>query len=555
MEKKLRYIKLVLGLAVLIFFMIIVFLCYTLNAKSGITGKLYYSFSYTFLFLFVIYYAFTLFRIAEHKTKILTLIVFFLCVVLLFCEHTSWVSNGVTFPRYCHYFYYFSILFVPYFFFIMCNEIFTYKDKSRIVLYVILGIITLIFFLLVITNDLHQLIFKFKLDNEKSIENCTKRPLYFVLVTYALSLCLSTIIIFIVKTFRRNSIVQLLQPTFALLLFVFYSYFYINDYSFIKDTFFLNDAPLVFNLLFIILFEVLMHNGLIQNNGQYLQNFNECMLPLKIVSNDDSSIYTSFLFDDEAYRSKRDDNKIYVEKVTSNGRIIIEEDISKIISLNTKLNKNIEQLRKGNEILLKRKAIDEEQARIKVRTELFNEIEKAIYQKSNEIDFLVSLLPDTMDDTNRLYVMNILGKIRLRIGYLKQKCLLILQTKTNETISNSEFKMILNVICSDVKNTGFDYFEHAVKGQNDVLVDFALAINTLMEYVGEQFAGKRCSVLLTVDISMLRSTVRVEMVKDSIKLNDLPAETLMFGYRVTCKKDNNEYLLIMKEENNNARNL
>lgn len=555
MEKKLKVIKLWSCIAVTLLFTIIVFLCFTLDAKSEIKGSIYYMLSYPFLFLFVIYYAFTLFRIAEHNSKVLSFVIFFLCVTLLFSEYITWISNGVTIPRYGHYFYYLPLLFIPYFFFIMCNEIFVYKRKSRIILYLFLGCISFIFFLLVITNDLHEWVFLFPDGQEKTIDNAIERPLYFFIVFYALFLLFITNMIFIIKTIKRNNFIQLLQPTFVLFLIIGYSFLYVREVPFVINTMFISDAPLVYNLLFILLFEVLMHNGLIQNNGQYLRNFNDCMLPLKIENDSHSFTYMSSLFDEESYQNKNDENKIFIENLITNGRVIIEEDISKINRLSQKLNKNIEKLIQGNEILLKRKDIDEEQARIKTRNELFNEIEKAIYRKSNEIDFLVSLLPDTIDDTNRIYVMDILGKIRLRIGYLKQKCLLILQAKTNKTIASNEFEIIFNVICSDIKNVGFDYFGHVIKGHHEVPVDFALAFNELMEYVGEQFAGKKCSVLVTIDMDKIRCTIRVEVGKKIYKLQDFPSEIIAFGYFVTLKKNKNEYLMILKEGNNNARNL
>ena len=277
-------------------------------------------------------------------------------------------------------------------------------------------------------------------------------------------------------------------------------------------------------------------------------------MPLKIVDNNGEDLFVNEGFSQDNYINKTSDDLIYIDKNILGGKVIVQEDISKIKSLNAKLNKQIADLRKGNDILRNRKDIQEEQSRLKVRSELYNEIDTVISKKSKEIDMLVSLLPDEINISNKKFTIKVLGKIRLRIGYLKQKCLLILQTKSGSFISNNEFRIMLNVICSDVKNAGFDTFATVVKGNDQVPVDYALAFNELVEYIGENLGFKHCVALVTCNLDKLRCIIKVESENKKLSNSNFPFDVSQYGYEVKKEYSDNEYTFTMKGVGNNARN-
>ena len=90
-------------------------------------------------------------------------------------------------------------------------------------------------------------------------------------------------------------------------------------------------------------------------------------------------------------------------------------------------------------------------------------------------------------------------------------------------IQNDEFRLITKVICTDIKNVGFDSIFSVIKGKKEVPIEFALAFNELMEYVGENFGFKHCVAFVTCNVDDLRCNVKVECYDKNLKLPILPS--------------------------------
>lgn len=553
-KNKTLILKIIICLIVAIGFIFVSSLCFKYKSDSGLSGNYYYLISYASLFIFAIWYALTLYRLYDGKIKFLTLIIFCLGIFWLLDNLMMWLSESVTFSRYCWYLYYLPIIFIPYFFFILCSENFIFRKRiSKIFIYIILGLFSAFSLFVILTNDLHQQVYSF--EKLSDYRNYVHQPMFYVIVGYSLMVLTASIIIFIFSTTRRNSFTQLFFPFIIFLGLLGYSFLYIFGYDFIKNNMFLSDIALVYNLLFVILFELLLNSGLIQNNGQYISRFNECSLPLKIVDTEGEDLFVNDGFSQNNYLNKTTEDLVYIEKEIAGGKVIVQEDLSKIKNLNAKLNKQISSLIKGNEILRNRKDVQEEKSRLNVRNELYNEIETVISKKSKEIDMLVSLLPDEINNSNKKFAIKVLGKIRLRIGYLKQKCLLILQTKSGDYIQNNEFRIMLNVICSDVKNAGFDSFVTVIKGNSQVPIQYALAFNELIEYIGENFGFKRCVSFVTCNVDKLRCIVKVESENKKLSYSKLPIEVSQYGYQISTEYNDNEYTFTMKGVGKHGTNL
>lgn len=548
MKKGLRAL-IILFISIILMFCFFVVANFLLNtdSSSSIYGNLYTYLSYSLTFLFVVWYGYSLYRIDSKNIKIITLVIYIIAFLWLLIRNMVWISDSLTFSRYCYYINFIPIVLIPYFFLVLCCENFIYKRTlTKIFIYSILGLISLSFCVFVVSNDYHQLFVSFESSKEFYAGNYSKQPMLFVLLAYALMLLLSTVLLFIFSTTKRNNFTQLFFPFLLYVIITAYSYLLASDNIFVKTNEFLNDYPLVFNILFASLFELMLSNGLIQNNGQYIKNFKKCKLPLKIVDNENNDYYVNEAFNNEAYLKKDNPDLVFFENQISAGKVIIEEDISKIKNLYYRLNNQIKKLVEGNEILLKRKDIQEEVSRNKTRANLYNEIESAISNKSKEIDLLVSLLPDEINMSNKKFTMKVLGKIRMRIGYLKQKCLLILQTKSTDIIANNDFRITLNVICSDIKNSGFESFVCAVKGKSSVPINYLLALNELMEYIGENFGYKRCIAFITCNVDNLRCIIKIESENRKLSKVDIPIDLLQYGYEVSKEYSEYEYTYVMK---------
>ena len=195
-KNKSLVLKILICLIVAIGFIFVSYLAYSLESESGLTGNSYYLISYVSIFLFAIWYALTLYRLYDGKIKFLTFIIFCLGIFWLLDNLLMWMSESVTFSRYCWYLYYVPIIFIPYFFFILCAENFIFKKRiTKIFVYTILGLLSILGLVVVMSNDTHQLVYSF--ESYSSYKNYVEQPMFYIIAGYSLMVLTSSFIIFI----------------------------------------------------------------------------------------------------------------------------------------------------------------------------------------------------------------------------------------------------------------------------------------------------------------------------------------------------------------------
>ncbi|MCI5745097.1 MAG: hypothetical protein MR270_02305 [Erysipelotrichaceae bacterium] len=544
MKNKYVAAKIIFFCVITVLFLPILLLCLFLKYKGSVQGNIEDIFFYFFIFAFVVFYAFTLFRIDSIQQRRIFNFIFCLNIFFILDDGIQSLTSSITLARYCEYLHYLPLIYVSCMFNIFFVITFFNNSIKRNIYIISIFIISFVLFCLVMTNDFHQLFLKY--DDNKAIYGLGL--VYYIVYFYIVILYLFNSITFFIKTKKLSNFFRLVVSFVPFLLFSLYLYLCINQNELLNKIVLLNKMSLAHNVLFILIFEVFVYGGLLQNNGKYSTLFEACALPLKIVDNNGKVMYQSALFSDYDYYSEQNNDKVFITNDIVGGKVIIEENIRKINSLNNKLNKNIEQLKNANSILIKSRDIIEEGTRLNVQKALYDTMEEALSKKSKEIELLLSLIPNSSNEANKDEIIYLLRQIKLRIGYLKQKCILLLQGKESKIVKFNQFYMIIGVMCSDIKTIGFDSFAYVITGKDDVFIEFVLAINEIMEYIGENFSNHNCVVFVSINSILKRCKINIDGVNKSYNISNI-RQLPTYGYLLKVSHDGKSITIILKEKN------
>ena len=94
-----------------------------------------------------------------------------------------------------------------------------------------------------------------------------------------------------------------------------------------------------------------------------------------------------------------------------------------------------------------------------------------------------------------------------------------------------------------------------IKGNSQVPIQYALAFNELIEYIGENFGFKRCVSFVTCNVDKLRCIVKVESENKKLSYSKLPIEVSQYGYQISTEYNDNEYTFTMKGVGKHGTNL
>lgn len=344
--------------------------------------------------------------------------------------------------RYSWYLYYIPILLIPLFLF---NISISISPKSNRVLstlwYVFLGI-TSILIILVLTNDLHQQIFRFNPNFENWNGDYNHGWLFYVLYAFQFSLLVTSIVILIIKCrisiSKRNVWVFLIPIIFGITMYILLltgTMPKIGGSAIIEFP-----EAHVFTIALIL--ECCIQLGLIPTNSAYKEIFNNLPINIQITNESGESIYLSesakelnkeqFLLEDGARTSEH----IILHKMKIPGGYgFFQSDVSELDFLNEQLEEVNEGLEEESQIIQLQNENKEKETKIKQRTLLYDIIAKNTEKQSKKIFDLAEEAKKSNDlllkDKNRNHI-TLLG------SYIKRYANLTILSQENEYIEVGE---------------------------------------------------------------------------------------------------------------------
>ena len=456
----------------------------------------------------------------DKKTKI--------CFIILFCLFVFWLGIKIfdkvsTFNDnndYTWYLLYIPLLFIPAMWFITNNQIYIKNKTYKKVVAIISLAISLVLFLLVLTNDFHQLVFIFPEGSNGSHPSDYKYNFgYFIIYAFIFLEILTTIVLFYTFSSKKTTIKQKILPSVVILLVLVYSILYVAIDISVP---YLSDMTLVYTILGTMLVYVSMRCGLIKNSGAYFEFFETCNVPLAIVNEKQDIEYQNIQYQ----KQKVNDNILLQKQKLNSGTLLFLDDVGKLKTLQKELKTEIEKLEYTNKILENKKDILQKEKQIKQHSLILEKVEKQIRNKKNVLEQLLNELPNEINGENKNQTKETLNEIKIVVGYLKRKTSLILLAEQKNEISKDELKLLFNESFNDLKwlniNAGIGLDEKPIP---------TMTANKFYDIYNElltKIKKENLDIWLTIK---KRDIWEFEIIFDGVKL-DIPALNLPKEYHI-----------------------
>ena len=356
------------------------------------------------------------------------------------------ITKEYTYGIYTFYFwylYYIPLLLIPSIYYNCSNYILNNKNKNFRISIIVVSVIL---FLAVITNNIHNFVFRTTNDPDDYTHNIG----YFIIVIWILGLIIIAIknLIRLNKEKKHKNIIAI---STVILLGTLYTYFYVKNVPIVRHT----NMSVIIGTLFCIGMELLFDFKLIPNNYKYKKIFKNSHLPLEIISNDgrlrlktnynieiENNIITDIKEEncENIYKTK---NKIQNVKKIYGGYAVEEKNLSEIHKLEKKLKATNQQLLRQEKILQKQKKIKSEIYETKVKNEIVELLDDTIEQKKE-------LITKKLNEMNTVDFKK-MQEIKILINYCKRMSSLVISNYNKEIYNNERLKIILNELLEETK--------------------------------------------------------------------------------------------------------
>ena len=445
-----------------------------------------------------------IYRVQYNKQNYIIFSMMALCLIWIVFRFMKWLIHIDNLQLYLDYAYYLPMNAIPALFLVLVIETFYPKFKGKDALYIILIAVVSIFVIFAFTNDFHNLIYK----NIKYVPVAPGSDIYNITYNYGYvhyfsmgyigATSLVAFVLLIIGTSKQISAKQIIFPLLVLALGAVYAVFYALNLDVIRNTTILRDFALMIVIFVHAMIEAMLDSGIVQNDGRYITNFRKSSLPMCIYNEKDVAIYRSTKFSESSYK-ENNPNKKYVRKDIGKYYVVVEDDLTELLELKKKLTTEAKELEETNALLSNMIDIYSRQSSLTYRLQITNEIEQSIGKAKEELLSILNTLPDEITTKNNKECKQKLGTIAFLLGYMKQRCMLLLNAKEQKNITSDAFSLLLNVISHDIKSIGFENVGYSILSKEDVSYPFALAINNFIYDISRTYPFKNATMFLIID--------------------------------------------------------
>ena len=392
-----------------------------------------------FAILFTMWTIRLYYKLYDKKTRRYILFIGILIVFWMLIRIIRGVTIDINIKRICWYLYYLPLIFIPTLFYVCSNSLLSKMNKTRKIFIYLISSILLI---LVLTNDFHELVFKF--NNGIYFHNDYNHYIgYYLIFIWIFYLFGGGMIKLAINRLKIKKDLKVFLPLIVLLLGLIYTYLYILDVPYIRET----NMSIVNSVLICLGIELAFYLDLIPNNKKYIQKFFNSNLDMAIISLDGKTKYTTcsfkvipnFILDDiknnkvkQIYQKK---NIVYDIKENKDSYVILRKDLTNIFKLKEEMLKQQKELLKQQESMKLEEKTKRELYEIKIRKDTINRVEKKLEEKRLEAKKILM-----KDDIKR----EDLEKVKRIIIYSKKKSMLIISEMNNEIYNEESIKILLN---------------------------------------------------------------------------------------------------------------
>ena len=364
-------------------------------------------------------------QVRRYLTAVSALMIFWMTVrsIRYSLEEALWVM------RHLWYLYYLPMLFIPLLAVFIALSLGKPESFRLPKWTVLLYIPTAALLLLVLTNDLHQLVFRFPEDAVVWMNEYRYGIVYFPVVGWMVLCALTALVIMLVKCRVPNSRKVLVLPFVPVVLSVIYGALYIFQLPWLRLI--AGDVTVVFCLLIAATLESCIQCGLIQSNTHYNDLLLRCTLRVQLTDPEYQRLLSSrsaepiplqIMRQTETGPVRLDGGLRLSGAPVRGGHVLWTEDVSELLEVLEELQDVKDSLEDNNALLRAEYTLKAREAHIAEQDRLYNIIQRETAPRIKLLAELTDAFETMGDEAQR---KQILGKMAVIGAYLKRRSNLI----------------------------------------------------------------------------------------------------------------------------------
>ena len=283
---------------------------------------------------------------------------------------------------------------------------------------------------LVLTNDIHNLIFKITSPDSPNY-TYTHNWGFYIIFAYSIITFLIALFTLIYKSRKSPKRFYVIWPIILAILFISFLVTHLIGIPIVKN-FHLTRTFTIFTMLFI---QTIIYSGLVPRNTHYKDLFTCIGKDIRLIdANNNTFLYTS-INTPENINSK--DIITHTNKIHG-GRIVWAEDISALNVLHNQIEQSVNMIEKANKILIDEKNQQELVITTKIKNDLLNSLEKDMAKESVELKHELSKLENSED------TFKTLSYITFLLCHIKRKCNMFFLFAQNNNISSTDLLVYID---------------------------------------------------------------------------------------------------------------
>lgn len=435
------------------------------------------------------------------------------------------------------YLYYLPMLFIPLFSLFVAISLgkpaSARLSKTALLL---LYIPTVLCLLLVLTNDLHQLVFSFPEGEVWTDKNNGYTFGYYIVLGWEILCAFAAFVIMIIKC--RLSYRKKYLPFLLLACSIVYAFIYVSGVEWMQLIG--GDITAAQCLMFVGMLECCIQVGLIPTNTGYAALFEAGTFGAQITDNDYQIRYTSanspeiskgIMQKAETAAVSLDKNTLLKSHPIDGGHVFWQEDITEITAL-------LERLEENNETIAESNYLEQENYRVKLKINTLRE-KNRLYdllqdKTAEQVDLLDRLFSQYNAESDYEKRRSLLAKIAVIGAYIKRCGNLIFIGEQSKTTDTAELSLCMEESFANLELMDIDCAMD-IPGGSRILVEDAIRVYDFFEKVIETAIDDLQSVLMKARSAADSVIFRLE-VESSCPLADFTesCENCLFEDGVWC---------------------
>ena len=386
------------------------------------------------------------------------------------------------------YLYYLPMLFIPLFSLFVAISLGKPENArlSKTVL-LLLSIPTVLCLLLVLTNDLHQLVFSFPEGEVWTDDNMSYSFGYFFVIGWEILCALAAFVIMIIKC--RLSYRKKYLPFLLLACSIVYAFIYVSGVEWMQLIG--GDIAAAQCLMFTGILECCIQCGLIQTNTGYRAMFEAGSIGAQIVDTDWHIRYASSnalklpsdrMRSAESEAAKLDNNTLLRSSKIPGGHVLWQEDITDITAVLQKLEENRKTIAESNDV-------EQENYKTKVKINTVREknrlYDRLQAQTAHQIELLDQLLTQYEAQSDPEIRRSLLAKAAVIGAYIKRRGNLMFIGEKSDVTDTAELTACLDESFANLELMGVECAID-IPDKNSIYTRDAIRVYDFFEAVTEE---------------------------------------------------------------------